>query len=70
MATYACMVLCTRRVKLVYLEYEIVCPTFGLRKLGGKSDEVIVSELEFAALVLLGPWNKKEYDSFIAVCGC
>ena len=64
------MVLCTRRVKLVYLEYEIVCPTFGLSKLGGKSDEVIVSELEFAALVLLGPWNKKEYDSFIAVCGC
>lgn len=51
------------------MEYEIACPILVLKKLEGQSDEVIVSELELVALELLVPWNKMEYDSFIAVCG-
>lgn len=55
-------------MKFDCLNYEIVCPTFGLRKPAGKSDEIIVAELEQDAMELLGPWNKKEYDSFTTVC--
>ena len=51
------------------LEYEVLSPVFGLRKAEGKSDEVIVSELEREASEILGPWNKKEYLSLIEVCG-
>lgn len=36
----------TRGVKFDCLPYEIVCPVFGLRKPEGKSDEIIVAELE------------------------
>jgi hypothetical protein len=57
----------TRRVKFDCLDYEIVSPVFNLQKPLGKSDEVIVVELERAAIELLGPWNKKEYDSLVAV---
>lgn len=58
----------TRRVKFGCLDCEIASPVLGLTKPEGKSDEVIVAELEMRASELLGPWNKKEYDSFIAVC--
>lgn len=58
----------TREVKFYCLEYEIVCPIFGLRRPNGKSNETIIAELEHEAMQLLGPWNKKEYDSFVVVC--
>lgn len=41
---------------------------FWLRKRDGKSDKIIIAELERAALELLGPWNKKKYDSFVSIC--
>lgn len=58
----------THHVKFDFLKCEVVCPRVGLQKLVGKSDEVIVVELEMATLELLRPWNKKEYDSFVSVC--
>jgi hypothetical protein len=58
----------SHHVKFDCVDWEVAFPIFGLSKPEGKSDEVIVAELEMAASELLGPWNKKEYDSFIAVC--
>ena len=42
---------------------------FGLQKLEGTSDEIIVAELEREAVEILGPWNRKEYASLVEVCG-
>ena len=50
-----------------FLTCEIDCPIFGLRKPEGLSDHTIVSEVERDACNLLGPWNRKEYDSFVAI---
>lgn len=63
----------TRSVKFDCLPYEITCPVFGLRNPQQKSNETIVAELEREALNILGPWNIREYDFFVAVCchqGC
>jgi len=51
------------------LDYEIPCPVFGLKKLKGRSDEMIVAELEREASDVIGPWNRKEYNSLVEVCG-
>ena len=51
------------------LKYDVTSPVFGLRRLEGSSDEVIVAELEQHAAEILGPWNKKEYGSLVEVCG-
>ena len=42
---------------------------FDLRKPEGKSDEVIVEELEREASEMLGPWNREEYNSLVEICG-
>lgn len=58
----------TRSGKFDCLPYAITCPVFGLKRPEGKSDGIIVAELEREALNILGPWNRKEYDFFVAVC--
>ena len=40
---------------------------FDLRKPEGKSDEVIVEELEREASEMLGPWNREEYNSLVVL---
>jgi len=57
-----------KKVKFACLDYEIECPAFGLKKPEGLSDHALVSEVERDACNLLGPWNRKEYDSFMAIC--
>lgn len=56
-----------KRVKFSYVEYEPT-PVLGLKKPEGPSDEAFVAELEQSACDLVGPWDKREYDSFVAVC--
>lgn len=56
-----------RQVKFVFSDFEIHCPFLGLKRPEGKSDEVIVEDLKRAASELIGPWNRKEYDFFVAV---
>lgn len=58
----------SHHVKFDCVDWEVAFPIFVLSKPEGKSDEVIVAELKMVASELLGPWNKKEYDSFFAVC--
>ena len=57
-----------KKLKFSCLPYEFDCPIFGMKKPEGFSDHTIVSEVERDACNPLGPWNRKEYDSFMAVC--
>ena len=57
-----------KKVKFTCLAHEKQCPVLGLKKPEGSSDHAIVFEVERDACNLLGPWNRKEYDSFMAVC--
>ena len=57
-----------KKVKFSCLAHEIECPVFGLKRPEGLSDHAIVSEVERDACNLLGLWNRKEYDSFMAIC--
>ena len=50
------------------MAYEIECPVLGLVKPEGASDHAIVSKVERDTCSLVGPWNRKEYNSFMAVC--
>ena len=58
----------SKRLEFAVLGYEIPCLVFELIKPEGKSDEVIVSDLERAALEVLGPCNRKEFEAFSVVC--
>jgi len=57
------------RKRFAGLKYDMTSPVFVLRRPEGCSDEVIVVELERQAAEILGPWNRKEYGSFVEVCG-
>ena len=57
-----------RKVKFPCLSVEIDCPVLGLKRPVGMSDHAIVSEVERDACNLLGPWNRKEYTSFMKIC--
>ena len=55
-------------MKFTCLALEKQCPVLGLKKPEGSSDHAIVFKVERDACNLLGPWNRKEYDSFMAIC--
>ena len=57
-----------RKVKFSCLAFEIDCPVLELKRPEGLSDHVVVSDVERDACNLLGPWNRKEYTSFMAIC--
>jgi hypothetical protein len=57
------------RKQFAGLDYDELSPVFGLQRLEGISDEIIVAGLEREASEILGPWNKKEYASLVEICG-
>ena len=57
-----------KRERFSCLAYEINCPVLGLVKPKAVNEHSLVSEVERDACTLLGPWNRREYDSLVAIC--
>ena len=56
------------KVKVDGLRDSLPFPSFGLAKPEGVFDDLIVDEIEQQVMVLVGPYNSKECDSFVDCC--